>query len=489
MESYIVERGTWATLDVGVGSRGNGPLAAMDSKGILWLMFGSAYRNGTMNLFNVWNYNPKTDQYRYVWGNNETARTDPRDPGALRVPSSSNHPGGIDYGGITIDKNDNIWITSSNYEGELWMFNTTSMMFVRMHGLDSETSQPSVGAKPGQPGEDVWPGYIEGQCMVTDTKNNLWILSGYNTNEFTSGVWHFNTTSLLWTFVHGNIENPGLGNNATYFGGSWMSGCFIDVNDKVWLYGGWGPNESAYDDYGSIWTFDTRTKRVWELEWGPDTYMARPRSVSSDYHPDNHPGAGEGMVFVDRLDGTLMLAATASYDTSGDWGRSDQVWLYNKSLKQWKLVQGDINAVEASLTNAFVNYRQPGSRYPGSVYPARSNGINFSGDIYVIGGGPNYFLPKPNARNDIWLIPNDQCSSPTANKCDANADCIEAMIGYSCVCKQGYIGDGFMCDVRATPIAPRTPAATPIKKSVSRGASTVIPSVFFILLVVANICI
>ncbi len=365
LESYTAEKGVWATVDVGAGSHGVSPLAAMDSKGILWIMFGSyLINNDTKNLFNVWNYNPKTDQYHYVWGSIETSRTNPRDPGDLHVPAETNHPGAIRYAGVTIDRNDNIWFTSFKDGGELWMFNTTSMMFVRMHGFDLTTVFPSVGANPGKPGEDVWPGFMEGDCLVTDSNNDIWKLSGSNFNGVTSSVWHFNTTSLLWTFITGSIEELPAGNyNATFFGGVRTPGCFIDENDRVWLYGGWGTSANGHEDYGSIWTFDTRVKREWELEFGPERVSAPPKSVSADYHPDNQPGSGETMLFVDRMDGTAMLVATVGFNDAGTWGSLNQVWLYHKTLKQWKLVHGDTNTVDADVTTAFVNYRQPGSNY------------------------------------------------------------------------------------------------------------------------------
>jgi hypothetical protein len=35
-----------------------------------------------------------------------------------------------------------------------------------MSGLYNETSKPSYGSTPGQPGDDVLPGYIEGACLT-----------------------------------------------------------------------------------------------------------------------------------------------------------------------------------------------------------------------------------------------------------------------------------------------------------------------------------
>lgn len=41
-------------------------------------------------------------------------------------------------------------------------------------------------------------------------------------------------------------------------------------------------------------------------------------------------------------------------------------------------------------------------------------------------------------------IDTHMCSEDTAS-CDENADCVNTEGGYECVCRTGYIGDGFLC--------------------------------------------
>ncbi len=244
------DKGVWATIDVGAGSRGAAPSVLMDSKGILWILFGAQRRDGSTayDLFNVWNYNPKTDQYRYVWGSSATGATgvNPRNPGDLRVASVTNHPGNIRNGGATIDNNDNIWLTTWRANGELWMFNTSSWVFTRMFGLDGVNDVPSLGANPGQPGEDVWPGKVQGPCLLSDSQNNLWMLGGAGSDgPPNNAVWHFNTTSNLWTYIYGSVTAQSITHIATFYGGVWLGGCFMDDNDRVWLFGGYGQSAKS----------------------------------------------------------------------------------------------------------------------------------------------------------------------------------------------------------------------------------------------------
>ena len=39
----------------------------------------------------------------------------------------------------------------------------------------------------------------------------------------------------------------------------------------------------------------------------------------------------------------------------------------------------------------------------------------------------------------------DECSNSTLNTCDPNANCINIDGGYMCMCLDGYMGDGEIC--------------------------------------------
>ena len=43
------------------------------------------------------------------------------------------------------------------------------------------------------------------------------------------------------------------------------------------------------------------------------------------------------------------------------------------------------------------------------------------------------------------LSDTNECDIPDLNMCDTNADCINTIGDYSCVCLTGYSGNGFQC--------------------------------------------
>ena len=44
------------------------------------------------------------------------------------------------------------------------------------------------------------------------------------------------------------------------------------------------------------------------------------------------------------------------------------------------------------------------------------------------------------------LADADECSSPSANNCSSNADCVNEPGSFKCNCRTGYTGDGVNCD-------------------------------------------
>lgn len=477
-ENFTANLGEWATIEVATGARGSRPLVLVDSNGILWIMGGSPERTSTYHLTAVWNYNPKTDQYRYVWKSTDPSPFIARDKGETGVPSPTAHPGGLFYTAGAIDENNNIWLYSNQYGGELWMFNTKSWHFSRMFGLSGETSTFSEGSQPGLPGPDVWPGQTEGQCMVIDSRGLIWMLVGDNGGGSVSAGWYYNVTSSQWAFAVGSTSPNSTTHSADFYGGTWMGGCDIDSEDRIWLYGGWGSSSSGSSgDYGHLWSFDARNTLEYRFEYGANAFEVAPQVASDDYHPDNRPPAAEGCALIDRQDGTLMLVPGIFYSESQPYGASDTIWLYSKSLKQWKLVHGNIT--KFNIPRDFSNYRTPGSVFGGSAYFGYNTGKNSNGDLYLVGGGIEAFILGAVNYKDIWLIPQDQCTAGLFT-CDANADCVEEIIGYSCKCKDGFSGDGSTCvAIPAAPVADvpvSEPIAAPSSNTPTLTPSAITPS-------------
>jgi hypothetical protein len=74
------------------------------------------------------------------------------------------------------------------------------------------------------------------------------------------------------------------------------------------------------------------------------------------YHAQNVPSARAYASLVDRKDGTLMMTSgRGHFSQSGIYDTQNDVWLFNKTLKQWKLVYG--SATQGSVIGSLTNYR------------------------------------------------------------------------------------------------------------------------------------
>ncbi len=445
-------KGEWTNVTIGASGRAFGPIIQVDSKGLVWIIGG--YGNYWINQ--VWNYDPKTDLYRWVSGisdyqNNYLVK------GEVGVQDPNAFIGGVTWAASAIDRNDNIWIYGNDDAPKnlFWLFNTTSLQFTYLTANDSIKEAVSVGK--GIPSIENYPGSLSGAAMVVDSKNDLWVLGGFYSITFNS-VWHFNTTSMMWTWMWGELntlKTIDFANN--YWNGRWAAGADIDSNDRVWIFGGYGSQPEGFNeqlDWGDLWSFDTKTLE-WRVEWGNESSFSTTGSVAvpDEFDVGNYPAARDGTVLIDRKDGTLMIGTgiNPKYDK---W--FTDFWLFNTTSKLWKHVYGDANG--GKINNSYTNYRTEGSTFGSRYYPGGSVGINNKGNLLVMGGQSimNPYLA------DIWLIPQDPCVT-TVQDCDVNAECQAAdYFLFTCTCKSGYIGDGKTCSL--APVAvPTAPTSVPVK--------------------------
>lgn len=477
-------KGEWVSIDTGISGRINNPLVEIDSKGLIWVISGFS---DVYYLHTVWNYDPKNDRYRWVAGDVDNQLDDLIVYGDFGIPSASAFPGGaLCQTAHTIDKNDNIWFYGSCYDPRLdfWMFNTTSFEFTFYGNYDASdnTTDPSIPqgfSDKGVPCPSCYPGSNQGALLAVDSMNNLWLVGGYGQVEASlSSVYRFNTTSLMWSWEWGAInlgmESVFEGENK-YFGGRWAPGGFIDADDRIWVFGGWG-SKPKEGEWGDLWSFDTKALS-WTVEWGsPESFLAQGAVVSDDFNPGNIPAARAGAQLVNRRDGTLMIVGGLKYNSDV---QLNDIWLFNKTSKTWKMVYGDLAG--GDIESNYTNYRQVGGQLGSRKYYGSPSGPNTNGHFILYGGGNAL-----TSLNDMWVIPQDPCVTAL---CDVNAACTSSDIWtFTCTCKAGYTGDGKTCILapQSAPDAGSTPTPSannaPVKAPQSKTslATSLVASVGFV---------
>ncbi|XP_073491429.1 uromodulin-like isoform X1 [Aquarana catesbeiana] len=59
----------------------------------------------------------------------------------------------------------------------------------------------------------------------------------------------------------------------------------------------------------------------------------------------------------------------------------------------------------------------------------------------------SYICRCPNGAIALNGTCNNRCDNPIPNRCHSLATCIDNPLGYTCVCPEGYFGDGFHCEI------------------------------------------
>jgi N-acetylneuraminic acid mutarotase len=287
--------GVYGTL--GTPAAGNLPGARSgsaswtDSSGDLWLFGGKGYDSvGALGELNdLWRYDPPTNLWTWMGGNNKgvlsfySSYGQPGVYGTLGVFAAGNIPGGRSNAASWIDNSGNFWLfggTGQDIAGDsvtlndMWEFNPSKNQWAWMGG--SNFLNPDIGSMWGVygtlgiPAPDNIPGSREQAATWTDSSGNFWLFGG--SDPFGSGggnmlndLWKFNPSTKEWTWVsgpstisctnyaaatalyggyfcgqlsvNGTLGVPASGNVP---GGRAPAAQWIDSNGNLWLFGGMG---------------------------------------------------------------------------------------------------------------------------------------------------------------------------------------------------------------------------------------------------------
>ncbi|NVM02714.1 MAG: hypothetical protein HWN67_10280, partial [Candidatus Helarchaeota archaeon] len=188
-----------------------------------------------------------------------------------------------------------------------------------------------------------------------DADDNLWLFggSGYNsTGSFgrLNDLWMFNMTSRWWTWVSGNDTINQAGTYGTKGvpaagnvpGARRGSISWIDSNDTLWLFGGYGFDSAGSFGYlNDLWMFNM-TSGWWTWVSGNDTRdQAGTYGTKGLPAAGNVPGARFDSVSSMDSDDNRWLFGGYGYDSADDFGRLNDLWMFNMTSRWWTWVSGN----------------------------------------------------------------------------------------------------------------------------------------------------
>ena len=258
------------------GKRTN-PTMWSSADGTIWLFGGSGYTEifnyGLLN--DLWKYNPATNEWTWVKGNNTIDNI-----GVYANPTASlNKPGGRRSAVGWVDVSGDFWLfggygngsaTTTGWLNDLWKYNIASNTWTMIKGdnvIDVTGVYSNATVSFNKPGSRY-------QSTAWRVGGNLYLFGGFGranaaTNGRLNDLWRYTIATNTWTWIKGDntINNIGVYSNATLSlnkpGGRYQSTSWVDANGIAWLFGGTGyATTSSIGFLNDLWKYDA-TLNIW----------------------------------------------------------------------------------------------------------------------------------------------------------------------------------------------------------------------------------
>ena len=241
----------------------NSAVSWIDSSGKLWLFGGSGFDwipfRGFLN--DLWKYDPITNEWTWVSGNNIVDQAGSY--GTQGIAASSNIPGARRWPISWIDSSGNLWLFGgqewlAGYINDLWKYDPTANEWTWVSGSSTGYQAGIYGTKGTAASSNI-PGARVSAVSWLDSSSKLWLFGGSGHDSaadfgILNDLWKYDPITNEWTWVSGsNTRNqagiPGTKGTAASSnipGARNVLVSWLDSSGKLWLFGGDG-----YDSAGN----------------------------------------------------------------------------------------------------------------------------------------------------------------------------------------------------------------------------------------------
>ncbi len=251
----------------------------IDASGNLWLYGGYGLNGSTTPGFlnDLWRYNPATNKWAWISGDNAVERTAVF--GTKGIAASTNKPGARNGGRAWNDADGNFWIfgghgydeINSGKLNDLWKYNPVTNLWTWVSGDNTVNHNPTYGIR-GTAGANNTPGSRTASTAWTDSNGELWLFGGYGYDlngavGYLNDFWKYSPYSNTWTWVKGDNTINQLGVYGTLgqasfdnkTGSRQGSVSWTDNNGNLWLFGGFGFDDSTSGKLNDLWKISSYT--------------------------------------------------------------------------------------------------------------------------------------------------------------------------------------------------------------------------------------
>ncbi|MCW3120004.1 MAG: Kelch repeat type 2-containing protein [Chitinophagaceae bacterium] len=432
--SSNAQTGTYGTM--GTPSSANKPgsrLGAVswsDAAGNLWLFGGLGQATTGLNglLNDIWKYNPFTNQWTWVNGNNTINGFGIY--GVQGTPASGNSPGARIHATTWKDAAGNFWLFggegygastggTGNFLNDLWKFDPTTSQWTWVNG-DITVNSASVYGTLGVTLGTNKPGGRHHSIAWVDAAGSVWLFGGHqsgsNTLDRLNDLWKYDPVGNQWTWVNGDntVDQSGIYGTIGVAAISNKPGAreetvgWVDASGNFWLFGGEGRDEAsgALGYLDDLWMLDPTGNAgagIWT--WVNGDKVRNQVSVYGTVgveNATNKPGGRFKPVLWKEPGGEIGILGGFGFASSAPTGFLNDVWRYNPTNNQWTFQKGD------NTINNWGVYGSLGSPAASNKPGARRTAVSWidaSGNFWLFGGdGYDAGTVGPGRLNDLWTI-------------------------------------------------------------------------------------
>jgi N-acetylneuraminic acid mutarotase len=249
---------------LGVAAPGNVPGARLapvswrDSTGRFWLFGGRTHPAD--NYFNeLWSYDPTT--HMWTWESGSSTPNSAGVHGTRSVAAPGNVPGArLSAMGATNGANQLLLFGGYGYDAngtrdrlnDFWSWDLTTRQWTWLSG-SATSGAPGVYGTQGLSAASNTPGARISALSWGDSAGRFWLFGGYGINAFDgeadmNDLWMYDVGAQRWTWVKGSNSGNAIGIYGTINvaaptnspGGRLVPSGWIDPNDRIWVFGGYG---------------------------------------------------------------------------------------------------------------------------------------------------------------------------------------------------------------------------------------------------------
>jgi hypothetical protein len=216
--------------------------------------------------------------------------------------------------------------------------------WVWIHGSNTPNQAGNFGVQ-GVPNPANTPPSLYEPYEWTDLNGNFWLFGGLQSlsPDIYADLWKYDTLLNEWTWMKGpGFPNaPGISGtqgvpSPLNYPGSrgYAPLTWVDLNNNLWMYGGWGPAAASYAD---LWKYDISTNE-WTWMKGPSG-IAGPGVYGTQGIPDpaNTPGGR------DETAASWVSNAGDLWFFGGEIAGAvfNDVWRYELATNNWTWMKGN----------------------------------------------------------------------------------------------------------------------------------------------------